>query len=131
MSDTAARLVAIAAGGALGALARYGVGVACARVWGERFAYGTLLVNVAGCFALGLLMHEAWLTSQRLTPHAHAGLAVGLLGGLTTFSTFGYQTVRHVEAGEVGLAVLNIAANVFVGLLAAMLGVYAARLLHG
>lgn len=128
MTDTAYRLIAIALGGAAGALTRYGVGVACARAWGERFGYGTLLVNAVGCFALGVLMHETWAAGERLSPHAHAGLAVGLLGGLTTFSTFGYQTVRHVDSGEPGLALLNIAANVVVGLAAAAAGLAAARL---
>lgn len=121
----------IAFGGAAGALARYGTGVACARLWGERFAIGTLAVNAVGCFLLGWLMHESWLAGERLSPHAHAGLTVGLLGGLTTFSTFGYQTVRHMEQGEPGLAALNVAANVAIGLGAAMAGVALGRALHG
>lgn len=135
MSETVARLIAIAIGGATGALARYGVGILCVRAWGERFAFGTLLVNALGCFVLGFLMHEVWLatggenrTGQPL-PIWHTGLTVGLMGGLTTFSTFGYQTIRHVEAGELGLAMLNVAANVVIGLAAAGLGLGAARLI--
>ena len=131
MTPTINHLVAIAAGGAAGALVRYGAGVACARVWGERFGYGTLLVNALGCLAIGVLMHEAWLSEQRLTPHAHAGLTIGLLGGLTTFSTFGYQTVRHVETGEPVLALLNVGANVVVGLSAAAAGLAIARAMNG
>ncbi len=129
MSESLVRLLAIALGGALGATARYGVGLACAAAWGARFAYGTLLVNVVGCFLLGLLMHEAWLPADRGAMHWHAGVSVGLLGGLTTFSTFGYQTIRHVEAGEPLLAIGNIALNVTLGLLAAGAGLIVSRTL--
>lgn len=125
MSETLYKLAAIALGGGLGAVTRYGVGLACESVWGNRFGHGTLLVNVAGCFVLGLLMHEAWL-AKPVGPW-HAGLTVGLLGGLTTFSTFGYQTVRHLDAGEPLLALANVALNVVLGLAAAGLGVWLAR----
>lgn len=125
------KFIAIAVGGALGALARYGVGELCAQSFGSRFGYGTLLVNAVGCFILGVLMHEALANGQRLSPHVHSGLTVGLLGGLTTFSTFGYQTVRHVELGEPGLALVNVMANVVIGLAAAAAGVVLAKALHG
>ena len=130
MIETAYRFAAIGIGGALGAMTRYGVGLACARVWGDRFGYGTLLVNVVGCFVLGILMHEAWATGERLSPHTHVGLTVGLLGGLTTFSTFGYQTVRHFESGEPWLMLLNVLTNVVLGLLAAAAGLALAKALH-
>lgn len=129
MNESVVRLLAIATGGALGAVTRYGVGVACAAAWGSRFAYGTLLVNVVGCFVLGVCMHEAWLAPDRSASHWHAGLTVGLLGGLTTFSTFGYQTIRHVDAGEPLLAILNVGLNVTLGLLAAVAGLLLARVL--
>lgn len=134
MSETISRLIAIGVGGAVGAMARYGVGILCERTWGDRYAIGTLLVNSIGCFLLGFLMHEVWLATggedrpTQAVPIWHSGLAVGLLGGLTTFSTFGYQTVRHLEAGEFGIAMLNIGANVVIGLTAAGLGLAAARL---
>ena len=131
MSDMLWRLTAIALGGALGAVGRYGAGILCIRLWGERFGYGTLLVNVLGCFVLGLLMHESWIAAERLSPHAHAGLTVGLLGGLTTFSTFGYQTVRHLELGEPGLAIANVGANLVAGLCAAMAGLALGRAWQG
>ena len=99
MHDTALRLLAIGVGGGLGAIGRYAIGLFCAAVFGDRFAHGTLVVNVAGCFALGVLMHEAWLANDQQSSVWHVGLTVGLLGGLTTFSTFGYQTVRHLDAG--------------------------------
>lgn len=130
MIETTYRFAAIGLGGALGAMSRYGVGLACARVWGDRFGYGTLLVNAIGCFALGVLMHEAWVAGDRISPHAHAGLTIGLLGGLTTFSTFGYQTIRHMELGEPWLALLNVVTNVILGLIAAVAGLALAKAMH-
>ncbi|MEN0111658.1 MAG: CrcB family protein [Planctomycetota bacterium] len=128
MIDGATKLFAIALGGALGAVARHAIGTACVAAFGPRLAIGTLAVNVAGCFVLGVLMHEAIAAGDRLPGHWHVGLTVGLLGGLTTFSTFGYQTVSHFEAGEPGLALANVAANVTLGLAAAAAGAYAARM---
>lgn len=127
MNENLLRLMAIGAGGAAGAVARHAVGVGCAALWGDRFGYGTLLVNVVGCFALGVIMHEAWTIEQR--NHLHSGLAVGLLGGLTTFSTFGYQTIRHLEEGEPVMALMNVALNLLLGLAAAASGLAAARAL--
>lgn len=125
--DTAYRLAMIAAGGAVGATLRYLAGVGCVRLFGETFALSTLLVNVTGCFLLGALMHESYVADVRLGAHGHAALTAGLLGGLTTFSTFGYQTIRHVEAGEPLLALANVGLNVTLGLCAAAAGLAAAR----
>ncbi|MEO0530750.1 MAG: CrcB family protein [Planctomycetota bacterium] len=127
MSDQLMRMAAIGLGGALGAVLRYGMGLACASVWGDRFGHATLLVNVVGCFVLGLLMHEAWVAAEKPVGVWHAAVTVGLLGGLTTFSTFGYQTIRHLDAGEPGLAMANIALNVVLGLAAAAGGLSIAR----
>ena len=130
------RILAIALGGALGATARYGTGLLCVKLLGDRFPYGTLVVNVLGCFVLGFLMHEFWLIAEEIegeTKHSspiwHAGISVGLLGGLTTFSTFGYQTVRHFEQGEFSFALINIASNVLLGMIAVFLGLGLARYL--
>lgn len=126
MNETWMRLTAIALGGAAGAVTRYAVGLACAAALGERFAWGTLAVNVAGCFAIGVLMHEAWSLPPRSHPW-HDGLTVGLLGGLTTYSAFGYQTVRHVEAGEPLLALTNAGLNLALGLGAVAMGLAVSR----
>lgn len=129
MTDSAYKLAAIALGGGLGAILRYGAGVACASLWGDRFGYATLVVNVIGCFVLGFLMHEAWVLAAKPAGPWHTGLTVGLLGGLTTFSTFGYQTIRHLDAGEPLLALANVALNVVLGLAAAAAGLALARVL--
>ncbi|TWT42720.1 fluoride efflux transporter FluC [Botrimarina hoheduenensis] len=125
--DTALRLMMVALGGAIGATLRYTIGMACERSWGAGFGYGTLLVNVLGCFLLGALMHPSWIADVRFGPHGHAALTAGLLGGLTTFSTFGYQTLRHVELGQPGLALANVGLNVVLGLAAAAAGLAVAK----
>ena len=109
----------IAAFGAAGAVCRFLVGLACVRLLGGHFAYGTLVVNVVGCFLLGVLLHLATSDEWRLAPHTHAGMTIGFLGALTTFSTFGLETVRHAHEGDWHLAALNVAANVVLGLLGA------------
>ena len=126
MRESALQLAAVALGGAAGAMLRHGAGMACQELWGGRFGHATLLVNVVGCFALGLLMHEAWIAQAKPTTW-HVGVTVGLLGGLTTFSTFGYQTIRHLEAGEPLLALANVALNVVLGLGAAAAGLACGR----
>jgi len=130
---SAAGLVAI--GGGLGALTRYVAGLAMVAVFGARFPFGTLAVNIAGCFLAGLLVgrvlpmhaadigtgHGASLASALPTSTRLIAL-VGFLGGLTTFSAFGLETVELARRGSVGLAGVNVALNVVLGLGAAWLG---------
>lgn len=127
MNDVWIRVAAVAVGGAIGSVARYLVGLGCVALWGERFPLGTLLVNVAGCFVIGLFMHEAWAPATRSASVWHGALTVGVLGGLTTFSTFGYQTIRHVELGEPVLALLNVGLNLVLGLGAVIAGLMLSR----
>lgn len=100
------------------------------RALGTAFPVGTLVVNVLGCFLLGLLMHVGTATDLIPRP-ARVGLGVGLLGGLTTFSTFGWETVKLAEEAQWALAAANITANVLLGLGAAWLGIVTARALVG
>lgn len=114
----------VAAGGALGALARYWITPPLARP-GVRFPYGILVCNVVGCLAIGVVM---WLVIHRpaLPPGIRLLVVVGLLGSLTTFSTFGYDTLELVRQGHMGQAVLNVATNVALGLGAVALGLWIA-----
>ncbi|MCH2129876.1 MAG: CrcB family protein [Pirellulaceae bacterium] len=106
---------------AVGALARTGVSAACQKFLGSGFPIGTLVVNVAGCFLLGwLIAHGLDQTHRRL----HLALGSGFLGSLTTFSTFGMETVTHTQDGDWHLGALNIAANLTLGLTAVLLGMY-------
>lgn len=119
-------LIGLAVGGAAGTLCRYGMTLLALRALGPRFAFGTLAVNVSGCFVLGFLMHlfgESPAASRAL----RLALTTGFLGGFTTFSTFGYETVRYWESGETALAFANVAANIVLGVLATWAGLMAAR----
>ena len=119
-------LVGIA--GAVGAVSRYGVGLLAERSLGSHFAFGTLLVNVLGCLALGFLLEMDRGTAV-VTHPVRLLLAVGFLGAFTTFSTFGYETLRYVQDGASHLALLNVSANLVLGLGAIWVGFSAARLI--
>lgn len=123
-------LVAIAVAGALGSVGRYSVGRWAYEAWGSHFVFGTLVVNVTGCFLLGFLM-QVGVASDRLPATLRLALTTGFLGAFTTFSTFGYETVRYVEDGSLALAAINVGANVGTGLLAAWAGMASARLMLG
>ncbi len=98
--------------------------------FGNRFPFGTLVVNVLGCLLLGIAYKIAEATETSEHPH-HIGLSVGLLGALTTFSTFSLETIRRFEEGQVGIAMLNIVGNLALCLLAVWCGLAVARLLPG
>ncbi len=123
-------ILAIAAAGALGTLARYGLSGLAHQLLGARFAWGTLAANLLGCLILGALMQLA-LTTDALPPGWRVPLAIGFCGAFTTFSTFGYETLRFIEDGAWGLAVGNVAANLLGGLALVWLGFVAARALTG
>lgn len=123
------RLLAIAAGGACGAVCRYLVVLASVRGLGDRFPIGVLIANVLGCFLLGLLMHEALAGDKWFGLAGHAALTVGFLGALTTFSTFGYDTLRLLEMGRIAAAALNLLANCGLGLAACWAGSQTGKLL--
>ena len=117
-------LVGIA--GAAGAVSRYGIGLWAERFLGGHFAFGTLLVNVLGCLALGFLLELDRGTALVTHPVRMLG-AVGFLGAFTTFSTFGYETLRYLQDGASHLALLNISANLVLGLGAVWIGFMWAR----
>lgn len=113
-------LVYVAIGGAGGAVLRYVISVAVQQRWSTAFPLGTLCVNVIGCFAIGLAA-QAHLASA-LSPTARLLLVTGLLGALTTFSTFGHETYRTFLDHGWAWAAGNIIANVIIGLIAVVLG---------
>ncbi|HHQ42288.1 MAG TPA: fluoride efflux transporter CrcB [Chromatiales bacterium] len=119
-------LLAVAAGGAAGALARYGLTAAVHAVAGRTFPWGTLAANVLGSFAMGLL-YVLLLERSAASPEARALLLTGLLGAFTTFSTFTVETLNLVEAGALGRAAANVLASVALCLLAAWIGMGAGR----
>lgn len=122
----AATLALVALGGALGALLRFLIASGVAALAGRGFPYGTLLVNVLGSAAIGMLY--VLLTERMLAaPGWRAFLVVGLLGALTTFSTFSLETLQLFESGLSGRAALNVALNLVLCLGACWLGLVAMR----
>lgn len=110
---------AVAAGGALGALARHGVGVLAVTFGGGAFPWSTLAVNVSGAWALGLLMSLLPATSIR--PAVRVGLTIGFCGGYTTFSTFAHETVTLARAGNLPSAIGYVGVSLVLGV-AGMVG---------
>lgn len=108
-------------GGSLGAASRYGIGLLTARLWGTGFPYGTLVVNLVGCFIIGLLFALAD-RSRLLTPDVRLLLITGYLGALTTFSSFSVETVNAARAGLMLQAITNVLINNIGGLTLTYLG---------
>ena len=120
------QLLAIAAGGALGALMRFWVSSGVHGVAGRSFPYGTLTVNVLGSLLIGIL-YVAFNERLDVSPHWRALLLVGVLGAFTTFSTFSMETLELLEKGDVIKAAANVLLNVVLCISAAWLGVLLAR----
>jgi CrcB protein len=123
------RLVWICLGGAAGTGARYLVATWAAQRLGAAFPHGTLIVNLTGCFAIAAVMHAS--VGMGWSPTLRAGVAIGFIGGFTTYSSFNYETTRLIEEGSLGAAFLNMAATILGGLLAGWLGMLCARQLIG
>ncbi|MEM9593003.1 MAG: fluoride efflux transporter CrcB [Acidobacteriota bacterium] len=118
-------LLAVGLGGFLGAVVRYRVSQWAQR-FGDSFPIATLVVNLAGCLAIGVVM--ALAERQALDPRLRLFLGVGVLGALTTFSTFGFETVELMRRGAFGPAALNVAGSLLLGFGAVWLGLTAGRL---
>jgi CrcB protein len=116
----------IAVFGALGCLLRHALSGWVYGALGRGFPYGTLAVNVVGSFLIGLVM-ELGLRSTALPVALRTGLAIGLLGGLTTFSTFSYETFKLLEDGELLAAGINVLASVATCVLLTWAGIATAR----
>lgn len=114
--------LAVAIGGALGSMARHGVNQVLHIRLGMRFPLGTVAVNIIGCFAIGLL--AGLLASNRIAFRFYwrEFVFVGILGGFTTFSTFGLDTFMLTRTHSVGLAAINVVAQVVGGLAAVWIG---------
>ena len=119
-------VLAIAVGGAVGAVLRYWVSSSVYLLLGKDFPYGTLVVNVLGSFVMGLLF--VYLIERMIdTSLLRAALIIGLLGAFTTFSTFSIETLQLLENGEYFKTAMNIVASVTACLFAVWLGVVLAR----
>lgn len=116
------KLMLIFVGGGLGSLCRYGLSG-----WGQRlangsFPLGTLIVNVLGCFVIGLLNYVFSGSAYLIRPEYRIALTIGVLGGFTTFSTFGWETFAMANDGQGLRAVMNLLLSVTLGFSAVLVG---------
>lgn len=116
------RILLIALGGALGTVCRYGMHEAGIAIFGRSMSVGILVSNVVGCLLLGFVATYTVERVDALHEDLAVALTIGFMGGLTTFSTFAFDTVTHAQDGRWGHALLNIALNLVLGLGAAVLG---------
>ena len=122
------KLFLIGLAGFIGTLSRYWMSGVIAKRYGETFPMGTLVVNLLGCFLVGLffyLLEERFLVNQTL----RTIILMGFLGGFTTFSSFGLQTFTLLQDGEFGLALLNLSLANFLGLVLVWAGYTLAKIL--
>ena len=120
------RFLAVATGGALGAMSRYAVALLVAMFWVRDFPLATFLINVSGSFVLGFFTTFA-AEKIALDPLWRLLVGTGFVGAYTTFSTFEYETQRLAETGAILWAAFNVIASVAAGLAAVQLGVFLAR----
>ena len=117
----------VALGGAIGASARYGLGLAMLRFFGPGFPVGTLLANIMGGLLMGILM--GWLVRE--TPEGAQSIrlftGVGVLGGFTTFSAFSLDAIRMLESKTYGMFFGYVGASVILSIAAVALGLYLMR----
>ncbi len=112
----------IALAGAIGALSRWGLGKSVHSLMGNGFPYGTLTVNVVGCFLIGLIMPMG-VFNEKIPVIWRTAATVGFLGAFTTFSAFSYETIQLIHNDAWMAAAINITANVLLGLTATAAGV--------
>jgi CrcB protein len=122
------KTIFIALAGVVGTLVRYWLSGFVARQYGENFPWGTLIVNLIGSFLAGALYH---LAEERLliSPTLRTIILIGLIGGFTTFSSYGLQTFTLLRDGQIGLATLNVALSNVLGLFMVWTGYVAFKLI--
>jgi CrcB protein len=124
------RILLVALGGAIGSVLRYLTSVTAAFWFGVEFPYGTLIVNLVGAFLIGLIQ-ELGAESLVLSDNTRLLLTTGVMGGLTTYSTFSYETVRLIEARAWHYAVANVVVTTAACLALCVLGMAAGRYVLG
>ena len=120
------RILLVGLGGFIGTLARYWLSGVIARRYGETFPFGTLVVNALGCFLVGLFFYFLY-ERMLINPTTRTVIFIGLIGGFTTFSSYGLQTFTLLRDGELFLALVNVLASNVLGLSLVWLGYVLAK----
>ena len=122
------KILFVLLGGSLGALSRYGVSLLAVKLFGVKFPWGTLIVNLSGCFLIGLAFAWGERGLGIMNPSVRLFFMTGFLGALTTFSTFGLEAVTALQEARYLVAVANIMANNIIGIALVFLGMVVGRL---
>ena len=123
-----ARIFSIGLAGFAGTLLRYWLSGVVAKRYGETFPYGTLAVNLVGCFVIGFLFY-VFYDRALASPLIRTTIFIGLLGGFTTFSSYGLQTFTLLRDGELFLALVNVLASNVIGLALVWVGYSLAKVI--
>ncbi len=121
-----ARVLLIGLAGALGTLARYGIGLWSGKALGTALPYGTFIVNVTGCFLIALVSQIA-ISTTLISPTLRLTLTTGFMGGLTTYSSFNYETTNLLRERGLGEGLTNLVLTLVACFVAGMLGLMTAR----
>ncbi len=122
------KILLVMLGGSLGALSRYGVSLLAVQLFGARFPWGTLIVNLTGCFLIGLAFALGERGVSLMNPAMRLFFMTGYLGALTTFSTYGLETMNALRTGRYLVTAANILANNLIGSALVILGLIVGRL---
>lgn len=122
------KLLFVGIGAFIGGCLRYLVSLYAPKLFGTHLPYGTLIVNVAGGILIGFIMGVS-LTTDHISPEMKLFLTTGFMGGLTTFSTFSYETVNLLSEGKFLLGLWNTGLNVLLSFGGVMIGKYLSRLI--
>ena len=120
-------ILIVGCGGFIGAAVRYIISINSVKVFGADFPYGTLIANIIGAVIIGLVM-ELSLDSAIITPNIRLFLTTGMMGGLTTFSTFSFETVSMIMNGSFIICGVNIVLNLGLSLIGIVIGQFIAKL---
>ncbi|SHE69187.1 fluoride efflux transporter CrcB [Clostridium fallax] len=118
----------VGCGGFIGAALRYLISINAAKVFGANFPYGTLIANIIGAIIIGFVMRLSLYTTI-ISPNKKLFLTTGMMGGLTTFSTFSYETVSMLNSGEYIIGIANLGLNVILSFIGVVLGMAIAKIL--